>query len=277
MAEKITKTPTPLELVDTVNDIIDDKLDKTGTAAAASTLTGLTATVAELNKLDGVTATAAEINKLDGLTATTTELNYVDGVTSNIQTQLNSKAASSHDHSAANITSGTLSADRLATSGATAGSYGPSANASPGSAGTFSVPYLTVDNKGRVTAASTKTITMPTVSSGGISLSSNVTTTASTEATKSYIDVQYGYRDSKNKYSQIQISVSGAGTYTQTGITSGSAEITATGTLTETSGIPAGTYTLQALLQNLVQKSHTHTFTITRHGWNCNCDCSDSG
>lgn len=46
----------------------------------------------------GITATAAEINKLDGLTATTAELNYVDGVTSNIQTQLNSKAATNHTH-----------------------------------------------------------------------------------------------------------------------------------------------------------------------------------
>ena len=44
----------------------------------------------------GVTATAAELNVLDGITATTTELNYVDGVTSNIQNQLNGKAASSH-------------------------------------------------------------------------------------------------------------------------------------------------------------------------------------
>lgn len=50
-----------------------------------------------------------------GITATAAELNYVDGVTSNIQTQLNSKAASSHNHSAANITSGTLSADRIPT------------------------------------------------------------------------------------------------------------------------------------------------------------------
>lgn len=44
----------------------------------------------------GITATAAELNKLDGVTATAAELNYVDGVTSNIQTQLNGKAASSH-------------------------------------------------------------------------------------------------------------------------------------------------------------------------------------
>lgn len=62
-----------------------------------------------------------------GVNATAAELNYVDGVTSNIQTQLNGKAASSHthteyatsdhthsyaasshNHSASNITTGTL-------------------------------------------------------------------------------------------------------------------------------------------------------------------------
>jgi hypothetical protein len=36
-----------------------------------------------------------------GVTATATELNYMDGVTSNVQTQLNGKAASSHTHSVA--------------------------------------------------------------------------------------------------------------------------------------------------------------------------------
>ena len=56
----------------------------------------------------GVTATAAELNKLDGCTATVTELNYVDGVTSNIQTQLNGKAASSHAHSYLPLSGGTL-------------------------------------------------------------------------------------------------------------------------------------------------------------------------
>lgn len=52
----------------------------------------------------GITATAAELNKLDGVTATAAELNYVDGVTSNIQTQLNGKASSSHTHTIANVT-----------------------------------------------------------------------------------------------------------------------------------------------------------------------------
>ena len=57
-----------------------------------------------------------------GITATAAELNYVDGVTSNIQTQLDGKAASSHNHSASNITSGTIAAARLpAASGTQAG------------------------------------------------------------------------------------------------------------------------------------------------------------
>ena len=67
----------------------------------------------------GVTATAAELNALDGITSTVTELNYCDGVTSNIQTQLDGKASSSHNHSASNITSGTLEVARGGTGKAT--------------------------------------------------------------------------------------------------------------------------------------------------------------
>lgn len=66
--------------------------------------TGATTAAAALTNL-GITATADEINKLDGITATTTELNYIDGVTSNIQTQLNGKAASSHTHNVLSVQS----------------------------------------------------------------------------------------------------------------------------------------------------------------------------
>lgn len=93
-----------------------------GTRASATDLTSHTGNKSNphgvtLSQL-GLTATAAELNKMDGVTATTAELNYVDGVTSNIQTQLNGKAASSHTHSgyaasshthnASNITAGIL-------------------------------------------------------------------------------------------------------------------------------------------------------------------------
>ena len=66
---------------------------------------GLTATASEINKMDGVTATTAELNIMDGVTATTAEINYLDGVTSNIQSQLNSKSATSHTHNYAGSSS----------------------------------------------------------------------------------------------------------------------------------------------------------------------------
>lgn len=100
MTTKITTTPTPLAVVDKINSIIDDKLDKTGTAASATTLSGLTATV--------------------------TELNYVDGVTSNIQTQLNGKlstsgkAASATTADSAATLSSTLPINRGGTNATTA-------------------------------------------------------------------------------------------------------------------------------------------------------------
>lgn len=61
----------------------------------------------------GITATAAELNKLDGVTATATEINYINGVTSNIQNQLDGKAASSHTHKVANISDLTATAKEL--------------------------------------------------------------------------------------------------------------------------------------------------------------------
>jgi len=68
----------------------------------------------------------------------------------------------------------------LSNSGVTAGSYGPSENASPAHKGTFSVPYITVDAKGRVTAASTKIITLPSDNDTNNKVTQNVSTTNST-------------------------------------------------------------------------------------------------
>ena len=100
----------------------------------------------------GITATAAELNKLDGCTATVTELNYVDGVTSNIQTQLNGKAASSHNHSASNITSGTLPIARGGTGATSASAARTALGAAASSHGTH-VTYSTTAPKANGTAA----------------------------------------------------------------------------------------------------------------------------
>lgn len=79
--------------------------DLTASATELNIMDGVTSSAAELNILDGVTADAGEINKLDGVTATTAQINYLVGVTSAIQTQINAKAATSHTHTVADITS----------------------------------------------------------------------------------------------------------------------------------------------------------------------------
>lgn len=99
----------------------------------------------------------------------------------------------------------------LGNSGVTAGNYGPSANASPGHGSTFSVPYFTVDAKGRVTAASTKTITLPsdanTHYTTGITAGATGTTT-NAAATNPYVKI----KDDSTHRGQIQFKGSGATT-----------------------------------------------------------------
>lgn len=60
-----------------------------------------------VSQITGLTASRALVSDSNGhptvSTVTSTELGYLDGVTSNIQTQLNGKAASSHTHTVANI------------------------------------------------------------------------------------------------------------------------------------------------------------------------------
>ena len=61
----------------------------------------------------------------------------------------------------ASSTAGWSVATALASSGVTAGTYGPTANATPAAEESFTVPCLTVDSKGRVTALADRTVTLP--------------------------------------------------------------------------------------------------------------------
>lgn len=65
----------------------------------------------------------------------------------------------------------------LANSGVTAGSYGQSTSVSPGHSGTFTVPYVTVDAKGRVTSISNQTITLPSDNNTDTKVTQTVRTT----------------------------------------------------------------------------------------------------
>lgn len=93
------------------------------TAAEATTGTATNAKLISAKVLnDKIKEMLPTLSSL-GVTATTAELNYVDGVTSNIQTQLNGKAASSHTHSAATTSAaGFMSAaDKTKLNGISAG------------------------------------------------------------------------------------------------------------------------------------------------------------
>ena len=79
----------------------------------------------------------------------------------------------------------TANAVALATSGVTKGSYGPSANVTGSSGATVNIPYLTVDEYGRVTSASTKTYTTMTVDSA---MSASSTNPVQNKVIKAYVD-----------------------------------------------------------------------------------------
>ena len=146
-------------------------------------------------------ATNKKITKtINGTTSdVVTGANILSGLTSNQVTTALGYTPPTQDtnttYSAANDGGLSLSSNAfsLSNSGVSAGSYGPSANATPGYGSTFNVPYITVDAKGRVTSASTKTVTIPAsdntnttysaASGGGLSLSSNAFSIANSGVT----------------------------------------------------------------------------------------------
>ena len=79
-----------------------------GTLPIARGGTGATTAAGVLTNL-GITATAAELNKLDGFAGSADKLNFTNNVTSDIQSQLNGKAPTSHTSSTTTYGLGTPS------------------------------------------------------------------------------------------------------------------------------------------------------------------------
>ena len=104
----LTVSASELNYMDGVTSNVQAQLD-----GKQSSITGGASTIASSN----LTANRALVSNANGKVGvslvTATELGYLDGVTSNIQDQLDDKAAYSHNHSAAHITSGIMDAARL--------------------------------------------------------------------------------------------------------------------------------------------------------------------
>ena len=69
--------------------------------------------------------------------------------------------------------SGTTVTVSHANSGVTASTYGPSANATLAFGGTFTIPYVTVNATGHITASGTRTMTMPAKPSATVTVSNS--------------------------------------------------------------------------------------------------------
>lgn len=132
-------------------------VNATGHVTAAGAHTVKIPTTVATTSVAGLMSAADKV-KLDGIaTGATANTGTVTTVTAG--TGLNTSADQADSATKGSITTtGTL---YLTKSGVTAGSYGPSANATPAYNATFNVPYITVDTYGRVTAASTKTVKIP--------------------------------------------------------------------------------------------------------------------
>jgi hypothetical protein len=76
-------------------------------------ITGAATTIAKSDLLTNRALVSNSSGKIAASSVSSTELEYLDGVTSNIQDQLDEKAAYSHNHSAAHITSGIMNASIL--------------------------------------------------------------------------------------------------------------------------------------------------------------------
>lgn len=105
---------TPVDHKHTTHDITNFPTSLPANGGNADTLDGKHA-----SDFAGASEFEALNSKLDGLsfdlesvTATAEEINYVNGVTSDIQTQLDGKAPTTHNHSADEIVNGVLSVER---------------------------------------------------------------------------------------------------------------------------------------------------------------------
>ena len=154
----------------------------------------------------------------------------------------------------------------LATTAVTAASYGPSADASPSYGGTFSVPYVTVDAYGRLTAASTKTITLPASDNTDVAVAQTADD-GSTELAIALATVSSSGAAAGIKYATGVTVTPSTGTVTATTF-SGSLTGNVTGNVSGSSGSCTGNAATATALANSQNFSITGGATASAVGFN---------
>ena len=107
-----------------INSLLNSPTSTVVGTTDSQTLTNKTLDV-DLNSLSNIingnikVGAAIDAAKIHDGTVSNTEFGYLNGVTSAIQTQINSKASSSHTHAASDITSGTFADARISQSSVT--------------------------------------------------------------------------------------------------------------------------------------------------------------
>lgn len=102
------KTVVDTALNSTSTNPVQNKVINSVISAKQNTITGAATTVTNSDLTASRALISNSSGKIDVSAVTSTELGYLDGVTSNIQTQLDGKAASSHTQAASTITAGTF-------------------------------------------------------------------------------------------------------------------------------------------------------------------------
>ncbi len=240
------------------------------------TINAATNTITNISNLEIKAAAAIDAAKIADGTVSNAEFQFLDGATSNLQTQLNSKAATSHTHAASEITSGTLSVAR--------GGLGVGTLASGKilqGAGTLAVTATLDAPVGVIVGTSdTQTLTNKTinVATNTITNISNleIKAAAAIDATKiadgSVSNAEFQFLDGATSNLQTQLNGKAAASHAHAAseITSGTLSVAqggigvatlASGKILQGAGTLAVTATLDAPTGGIVGTSDTQTLT----------------
>lgn len=223
------------------------------------------------------------IGPLNGNADTATKAGSADKLTTSRKIELTSDVTGSTSFDGSKDVSITAT---LKNSGVTAGSYGPSADSSPAHKGTFTVPEIKVDAKGRVTSASNRKITLPADNNTTYSVATSSANGLMSSDDKSKLD---GIAKNANNYSLPTAGASLGGVKTTSTVTS-TAGLTAcpiisgvpyykdtnttyslssfgvNASATELNYTKGVTSSIQTQLNNKAASSHTHAYLPTAGG-----------